>query len=160
MFHSSSDLSYIYSGYDPDKPCVFPFIWEEEIYYSCTDIRAHFNQCATEVDDEGKVKWDDKGEYLFPYRGTCGPGCPTTEDGVWVTDDTLTVTHHYETPHDDPDSLQYSDFPDTLLVTSNSSLSEKWPDLMGVYTKTNKTYSGRPVWRNIFSSYQLYYSGN
>ena len=113
------------------------------------------NQCATEVDDKGEVKyWGDH------KHGTCGPGCPTEDDDVWVTDDTLTVTHHYDTPHDDPDSLQYSDFPDTLLVTTNSSLSEKWPDLMGVYTKTNKTNSGRPVWRNILSSYQLYYSGN
>ena len=105
------------------------------------------NQCATGV--------DDKGEYFYPKRGDCGPGCPTEDDDVWVTADTLTVTHHY-----DPDSLQYSDFPDTLLVTTNSLLSEKWPGLMGVYTKTIETYSGRPVWRNILSSYQLYYSGN
>ena len=111
------------------------------------------NQCATEVDDEGKVKFLDK-------HGDCGPGCPTEDDDVWVTDDTLTVTHHYNAPHDDPDSLQYSDFPDTLLVTTNSSLSEKWPRLMGVYSKTNKTNLGRPVWRSILSSYQLYYSGN
>ena len=112
------------------------------------------NQCATEVDDEGKVK------YYNHNNGDCGPGCPTEDDDVWVTDDTLTVTHHYDTPHDDQDSLQYSDFPDTLLVTTNSSLSEKWPDLMGVYSKTNKTNLGRPVWRSILSSYQLYYSGN
>ena len=112
------------------------------------------NQCATEVDDEGKVKYyDDK-------HGDCGPGCPTEDDDVWVTDDILTVSHHYDNPDDDPDSLQYSDFPNTLLVTTNSSLSEKWPDLMGVYTKTNKTNLGRPVWRHILSSYQLYYSGN
>ena len=110
------------------------------------------NQCATEVDDQGK--------YISYKRGDCGPGCPTEDDDVWVTDDTLTVTHHYDAPHDDPDSLQYSDFPDTLLVTTNSSLSEKWPRLMGVYSKTNKTNFGRPVWRSILSSYQLYYSGN
>ena len=78
-----------------------------------------------------------------------------------MTDDTLTVTHHYDTSHDDTDSLQYSDFPDTLLVTSNSSAAQTWPRLMGVYTKTNKTNSGRPVWRNIFNNiYQLYFSGN
>ena len=34
----SSDLSYIYSGDDPGKPCVFPFIWEDEIYETCTDF--------------------------------------------------------------------------------------------------------------------------
>ena len=108
------------------------------------------NQCAAEIDDEGKIK----------YRDTCGPGCPTEDDDVWVTYDTLTVTHHYDTPHDDTDSLQYSDFPDTLLVTSNSSAAQTWPRLMGVYTKTNKTNSGRPVWRNIINFYQLYFSGN
>ena len=112
------------------------------------------NQCATEVDEEGKVKYiDDK-------HGTCGAGCPREDDDVWVTDDTLTVTHHYDTSHDDTDSLQYSDFPDTLLVTSNSSAAQTWPRLMGVYTKTNKTNSGRPVWRNIINFYQLYFSGN
>ena len=114
------------------------------------------NQCATEVDSQGKVKY-----FAHHKHGDCGPGCPTEDDDVWVTDDTLTVTHHYDTSHDDTDSLQYSDFPDTLLVTSNSSAAQKWPRLMGVYTKTNKTYSGRPVWRNIFNNiYQLYFSGN
>ena len=45
------------------------------------------NQCATEVNEEGKFEWrDDK-------HGTCGPGCPREDDDVWVTDDTLTVTH-------------------------------------------------------------------
>ena len=76
-----------------------------------------------------------------------------------MNDDTLKVTFHFETSYDDADSFQLSDSPDTFLVTTNSSLSEKWPSLMGVYTKTSKIYSGRPVWRNIFSSYQLYYSG-
>ena len=76
-----------------------------------------------------------------------------------MNDDTLKVTFHFETSYDDADSFQLSDSPDTFLVTTNSSLSEKWPSLMGVYTKTDKIYSGRPVWRNIFSSYQLYYSG-
>ena len=96
-------------------------------------------------------------KYSDNKYGTCGAGCPTEDDDVWVTDNTLTLTHHYDTPHDDTDSLQYSDFPDTLLVTSNSSAAETWPSLMGVYTKTNKTSSDRPVWRNMFNSYQLYY---
>ena len=110
------------------------------------------NQCATEV--------DENTQYISSKRGYCSAGCPTEDDDVWVTDNTLTLTHHYDTPHDDTDSLQYSDFPDTLLVTSNSSAAQTWPRLMGVYTKTKKTYSGRPVWRNILSSYQLFYSGN
>ena len=38
----SSDLSYIYSGYDPGKPCVFPFIWIDEIYHSCTDLNSYY----------------------------------------------------------------------------------------------------------------------
>ena len=76
-----------------------------------------------------------------------------------MTDYTLKVTFHSETPYDDADSFQLSDSPDTFLVTTNSSLSEKWPSLMGVYIKTSKDYSGRPVWRNIYSNYQLYYSG-
>ena len=37
----SSDLSYIYSGDDPGKPCVFPFIWDDEIYETCTDFRSY-----------------------------------------------------------------------------------------------------------------------
>ena len=49
------------------------------------------NQCATEVDDEGKVQFsDDK-------HGDCGPGCPTEDDDVWVTDGTLTVTRNFDT---------------------------------------------------------------
>ena len=49
------------------------------------------NQCATEVDEEGKVKWsDDK-------LGTCGAGCPREDDDVWVTDDTLTLAFQYDT---------------------------------------------------------------
>ena len=53
------------------------------------------NQCATEVDDEGKVKyWRD-----FKH-GDCGPDCPTEDDDVWVTDDTLTVTRTFDTDTD------------------------------------------------------------
>ena len=52
------------------------------------------NQCATEIDDEGKVKYfDDK-------HGDCGPGCPTEEDEVWLTDDTLMVTRNFDTDRD------------------------------------------------------------
>ena len=54
------------------------------------------NQCATEVDDEG--------EFVPPKRGTCGPGCPTEDDDVWVTDDTLTVTRNFDT---DTDSFKW-----------------------------------------------------
>ena len=39
----SSDLSYIYSGNDPGKPCVFPFIWKDEIYDTCTDFGRSFS---------------------------------------------------------------------------------------------------------------------
>ena len=52
------------------------------------------NQCATEVDDEGKVKYSDN------KYGDCGPDCPTEDDDVWVTDDTLTVTPNFDTDRD------------------------------------------------------------
>ena len=165
------DIFYIYSGDDPDKPCVFPFKWEGVTYYRCTDfyrwekveneknITNTFynvlifiqNQCATEVDEEG--------EYISNKHGTCGPDCPGEGDYLWLTDDTLVVTHH-QTSKDEENSLDNSDLPDTLLVSSTSSAAETWPSLMGVYSITNKTYSGRPVWRHIVHSYQLYYSGN
>ena len=132
-------------------------MWDDEVKYNNCNIyykgKYLQNNCATEVNEKGE--YDNDGQ-----RGTCGAGCPREDEDVWVTDDTLTVTHHYDTPHDDTDSLQYSDFPDTLLVTSNSSAAQTWPRLMGVYTKTNKTNSGRPVWRNIINIYQLYFSGN
>ena len=50
------------------------------------------NQCATGV--------DDKGEYFYPKYGTCGPDCPSEEDDVWVTDDTLTVIRIFDTDTD------------------------------------------------------------
>ena len=146
---------------------MFPFIFEDVTHYTCTtmyddevkynDCNVYYtrkylqNNCATRVNEEGEYDGN---------RGTCGASCPREDEDDWVTDDTLTVTHHYDTSHDDTDSLQYSDFPDTLLVTSNSSAAQTWPRLMGVYTKTNKTNSGRPVWRNIINFYQLYFSGN
>ena len=111
------------------------------------------NQCATEVDEEGKIK------YFYKKYGTCGPDCAGEDDDVWLTDDTLEVTHHQKSK-DEENSLDNSDLPDTLLVSSTSSAAETWPSLMGVYSITNKTYSGRPVWRHIVHSYQLYYSGN
>ena len=105
------------------------------------------------MDGEGKVKYDDD------KHGTCGPDCPGEDDDVWLTDDTLEVTHHQKSKEEE-NSLDNSDLPDTLLVSSTSSAAETWPSLMGVYSITNKTYSGRPVWRHIVHSYQLYYSGN
>ena len=104
------------------------------------------NQCATEVDEEG--------ENIQGGIGTCGPDCPGEDDDVWLTDDTLEVTSWKK------NLLDNSALPDTLLVSSTSSAAETWPSLMGVYSITNKTYSGRPVWRQIVHSYQLYYSGN
>ena len=115
--------------------------------------------CATEVDEEGKVKY---GYHSYGYaheHGTCGPNCPGEDDNAWLTDDTLEVTHHQKSK-DEENSLDNSDLPDTLLVSSTSSAAETWPSLMGVYSITNKTHSGRPVWRHIVHSYQLYYSGN
>ena len=51
--------------------------------------------CATELDPDGK---NIRGKW-----GYCGPDCPT-EDDVWLTDDTLTMTviHH----NDDSDPSQ------------------------------------------------------
>ena len=109
-------------------------------------------QCATKVDEEGKY-------ISYKYRGTCGPDCPGEDDDVWLSDDTLAVTHHQKSKEEE-NSLDNSDLPDTLLVSSTSSAAETWPSLMGVYRITNKTYSGRPVWGHIVNSYQLYYSGN
>ena len=109
------------------------------------------NQCATKVDEEGK--------YISYKRGTCGSNCPGEDDDVWLSDVTLAVTHHQKSKEEE-NSLDNSDLPDTLLVSSTSSAAETWPSLMGVYRITNKTYSGKPVWGHIFNSYQLYYSGN
>ena len=118
-------------------------------------------QCATELDEE-RV-WVVMGERKVKYdnykHGACGPDCPGEDDHAWLTDDNLEVTHHQKFK-DEENSLDNSDLPDTLLVSSTSSAAETWPSLMGVYSITNKTYSGRPVWRHIVRSYQLYYSGN
>ena len=40
--------------------------------------------CATEVDESGNAV----------NGGHCGAGCPREDEDDWVTDDTLTVTHH------------------------------------------------------------------
>ena len=50
--------------------------------------------CSTEVDESGhhiggQGKW-----------GNCGPNCPTEDDDIWVTDDTLTVTRNFDTHTD------------------------------------------------------------
>ena len=50
--------------------------------------------CSTEVDESGhhiggQGKW-----------GNCGPNCPTEDDDIWVTDDTLTVTRNFDTDTD------------------------------------------------------------
>ena len=47
--------------------------------------------CSTKVDENGVHKG---GQGLWGY---CGAGCPREDDDVWVTDDTLTVTHHHDT---------------------------------------------------------------
>ena len=40
--------------------------------------------------------------------GDCGDwNCPTEDDHVWMTDYTLTVTHHFDTQHQATGSLQH-----------------------------------------------------
>ena len=68
-------------------------MWGDEVKYNnCNvyhNVKKLQNNCATKV--------DEKGEYLLSdglHRGACGAGCPREDEDVWVTDDTLTVTHH------------------------------------------------------------------
>ena len=38
-------------------------------------------------------------------------------------------------------------YPEKVTISSTGGISETWPDVLGVYKGTNKTHSGRPVWR-------------
>ena len=86
-------------------------------------------------------------------------------DGVWLDDDTLTVTGKYIRYL----SLNYlhlftegePTYPETVTVSSTGGASETWPSVMGVYKITNITHSGRPVWQStVREDRYLFYNGN
>ena len=54
------------------QPCIFPFIYRNETYRSCTsrDVESGQPWCATAVDSEGWV--------VDLAWGDCGQGCPGT----------------------------------------------------------------------------------
>jgi len=69
-------------GNFPDRPCVFPFIFEGKTYHECTEMVADKNgyslpQCPT------------KNEFIVNstiyHWGNCGPGCPGSPDKVLNT---------------------------------------------------------------------------
>ena len=60
---------------DPNKICILPFKWEDQVYGKCAKYRSKNGQedyfwCATEVGSDGKyVPHSDKW-------GVCSDGCP------------------------------------------------------------------------------------
>ena len=43
----TQDIFYIYSGDDPNKPCVFPFIYpNDDTIYSCTNVSGAQEVCC------------------------------------------------------------------------------------------------------------------
>lgn len=54
------------TGFESNKPCIFPFIGDGKTYNGCADVGPYKNFCATQVDSNGIAK----------KFGTCGNGCP------------------------------------------------------------------------------------
>ena len=44
-----------FSGYDPDKLCVFPFKWEGVTYYRCTDFDEYDENEYDKVENENQI---------------------------------------------------------------------------------------------------------
>ena len=55
------------SNPDPDKPCIFPFIWSGVSHSSCIND-ADGNWCSTQV--------NRRGEYIDKKWGICSSTCP------------------------------------------------------------------------------------
>ena len=67
---SAKDCSVTVRGPQPNKPCVFPFEFSRQIYYSCTDEKDPGNfWCSTKVDKDGKHIGGAK------EWGYCAEGC-------------------------------------------------------------------------------------
>ena len=49
------------------KPCVFPFIYENQTYYTCTRKGSDKDWCAIEV--------DSNGIRIYGKWGYCSPNC-------------------------------------------------------------------------------------
>merc|ERR1711953_331342 len=63
-------------------------------------------------------------------------GWQYADGGTWHDDHTLTVTEGEPT------------YPNTLTVYSKGGAVDSQPQCMGVYKRTSKTWSGRPVWKH------------
>ena len=51
------------SGADPNKPCIFPFIFNNETHYGCIwDLNDSYAWCSTKVDDQGNHIWGNWGK--------------------------------------------------------------------------------------------------
>ena len=68
-------------GPDVYKPCIFPFKFSNNTYFSCTmdgndkgDMKAW---CPTKVDDSGNAMIEQG------YWGYCQPECATSTSGLW-----------------------------------------------------------------------------
>jgi len=59
------------SGPDTHKSCKFPFVYQEQIFYTCTTVdNGHQPWCATEVNDEG--------HHIIGKWGICSNSCPSS----------------------------------------------------------------------------------
>ena len=55
------------SGPQPGKPCHFPFVYNGNTYFECTESNHDQLWCSTEV--------DVNGSYFDKNWGNCGEGC-------------------------------------------------------------------------------------
>ena len=75
LFFSSIFTNNLYSGFYPDKECIFPFEYKGVVHRQCTweDSEYRHNQpwCATAT--------SRSGEALPRHWGNCAPACPVEE---------------------------------------------------------------------------------
>ena len=62
--------------------------------------------------------------------------------------------------HDNYTVADILEYPEKVTISSTGGTSKTWPDVLGVYMKTNKTHSDRPVWQSTDRDDRyLFYNG-
>ena len=117
------------SGADANKPCVFPFIYMEETFNSCTTIDSDLEVfvyfvnsinhdctqawCSTEVDSYGRLKEGFWGFCAADCPGCKTETCPTTTKKTTTFKTTTTIGKEVQ----DDDYYDYYDYESTECKT-------------------------------------------
>nr|XP_034991084.1 epididymal sperm-binding protein 1-like [Zootoca vivipara] len=96
-----------YGGNSGGKPCIFPFIYKNRTFYTCTDEEKGVFWCATTRNYDKDLEWsccadirldaNPKGPCVFPftYNSTSYSACTT--DGISNKKPWCSLTSNYDT---------------------------------------------------------------